>query len=218
MKSSRRLELEGHAPKRSRLAGSFAKRAAGRERGSAYRMRTGGLGRQLTHLAAHPKVEAGLYERLENSDRPVMEERRYWRYLPGDPAVLRGAEYDGHPAQVRVRRRGANSPAGRTRWGRAEYPWVFSRAGRREVLSFRLSEPPSLQRLPPSSIPSAGRARRISHRSFHRNDGRAGSFGLRGGRSQGRRGTCGLWRIRLSGGGTARRRRGWPCAAVRTAR
>src|SRR6266567_5205869 len=126
-------------------------------------MGTAGIGRQLTRFAAHPRVKAGPYECLEDPDRPAMEERRDWRYLLGDPAVLRGAEYDGHPAQVLVRRRGANSPAGRTRRGRAEYPWVFSRTGRREVLSFRLSEPPSLQRLPPSSIPSAGRARRISH-------------------------------------------------------
>src|SRR5260370_3124115 len=117
--------------------------------------------RQLTHLTAHPRVKAGPYERLENPDRPVMEERRHRRYLPGDAAVLRGAEYHRYPAQVRVRGRGANPSAGRARRGWAEYSRVLSRTARREGLSFRLSERPSLQCLPPSSVPSEERARRI---------------------------------------------------------
>src|SRR5216683_6217319 len=101
-----------------------------------------------------------LYERDKDSDWPALEEGRDQGYLPGHPAVLRGVEYHGDPAQVRRGGRGADSSARRARGRRPEDSWVFSRARRQEILSFRSSELPSLQHLRPSSVPSEGTVHR----------------------------------------------------------
>src|SRR5882762_11097232 len=76
-------------------------------------------GRQLTHLSAHSTVELVPYERIQDPDRPALEERRYRRYIPGNPVVLRGPEYDGDPTQVRRRGRSEERRVGkecRSRW------------------------------------------------------------------------------------------------------
>src|SRR6266404_3022161 len=87
-------------------------------------------GGQLTPYAAHSTVKVGPYGRHENPDWPALEERRHWRYLPGHPAVLRGIEHHGDPAQVRRRGRGADPCAGRARRGGPENSRVFSCSGR----------------------------------------------------------------------------------------
>src|SRR6266567_7561108 len=95
-------------------------------------------GRQLTPFAGHSRVEVyRLYGRQQDPDWPALEEKRHRRHLPGDPAVFRGVEHDGDPAQVWRRGAGANPRAGATRRDRPAHPRFLSHAGQRKVLGFR---------------------------------------------------------------------------------
>src|SRR6266403_5863875 len=69
------------------------------------------------------------YERLQDSDRPALEERRYHRHLPGDADLFRSALYHGHFAKIRRRGGSAYSGPSGTHSQGSDYSGFLSRHG-----------------------------------------------------------------------------------------